>query len=148
MSISSVSSFISSSSASSAILKEGSSSILSICSLITDKQKLSIVLILALSISVSCLFNLLYFSLPCFCNKSFSSRLLAILSFISKAAALVKVITKSSSISVGLFSSVIWLMILSTNMAVFPLPAAAETKICLFLVSMAACCSLVHFLVI
>ena len=70
-----------------------------------------------------------------------------ILSRISAAAALVKVTTRSLSISTGLFSSVTMLMIRSTSTAVLPDPAAAETRIFLSRRSMTCCCSGVKFMV-
>ena len=69
----------------------------------------------------------------------------AILSFISAAAASVYVTTSSLSTSTGFFSSVIIEMILSTSTAVFPEPAAAETRIFLSRRSMTCRCSFVHF---
>src|SRR5699024_6646794 len=69
---------------------------------------------------------------------------LAIRSFISPAAALVKVTTSSRSISTGRFLSRILSRILSTSTAVFPLPAAALTRMLQSLVSMTFCCSSVH----
>ncbi len=61
----------------------------------------------------------------------------AILSLISEAAALVKVTTKSLSMSTGFSSSVIILIILSTKTAVLPEPAAAATSKLHLLVSIA-----------
>ena len=52
-----------------------------------------------------------------------------ILLFISAAAALVNVTTTSLSMDTGLSESVIFWIILSTNTAVFPEPAAADTRI-------------------
>src|SRR5699024_9221331 len=48
------------------------------------------------------------------------------------------------SISTGRFLSMIRSRILSTSTAVFPLPAAALTRMLQSLVSMTFCCSLVH----
>ena len=64
---------------------------------------------------------------------------------ISEAAALVNVITSSLSISPGLSPSVIIRMIRSTRTAVFPLPAAAETRRFLSLLSITCLCSFVQF---
>jgi len=105
----------------------------------TSKQNESIVHILAL-------FN----KIICFCNFSFSgssSIFLYIafntLSLISDAAAFVNVTTNNLSIS--MFSFIILFIILSTNTAVFPLPAAAATSILLPFSYIACFCSSVHF---
>src|SRR5699024_10064120 len=107
--------------------------------LTTSKQNESIVHILDLFNKVTCLCNL--------SSAGFSSIFLYIafntLSLISEAAEFVNVTTKSLSIST--FSFIILFIILSTNTAVFPLPAAAATNI-LFPFSYIACfCSSVHF---
>ena len=65
---------------------------------------------------------------------------------ISAAAAFVNVTTKSRSISTGFCGSRILWIIRATSTAVFPDPAAAETRISRFLKSMTFCCSFVHFI--
>ena len=65
------------------------------------------------------------------------------LSLISDAAAFVNVTTNNLSIS--MFSFIILFIILSTNTAVFPLPAAAATSILLPFSYIACFCSSVHF---
>ena len=67
-----------------------------------------------------------------------------IFSFISEAAALVKVTI--SILSMGHLSSIIILFIRSTRTAVLPEPAAAATRMFLFLSSMAFFCSGVQFI--
>ena len=100
--------------------------------LITSKQKASIVQILALLSSTTCFLNLVSKgALSISLYKAFK-----ILSLISEAAAFVKVTTNILSISTP--SSIIFLIILSTNTAVLPLPAAAATKILLPLPVIAA----------
>ena len=76
---------------------------------------------------------------------SFCSTAAPILSRISAAAALVNVITSSWSISRGRSPSLIIRMIRSTSTAVLPLPAAADTRRFLFLLSITSCCLLVQF---
>src|SRR5699024_6539977 len=76
---------------------------------------------------------------------SFFSIAAPILSFISAAAASVKVTIRRRSTSAGSFSSVSLRMIRSTRTAVFPDPAAADTRIFRFLRLITFCCSSVHF---
>ena len=104
---------------------------------ITNRQKLSIVVICARCSNVDCL---------CKCSLSGVSRrrfsiASPILCRISPAAALVKVTINKRSISTGFFSSRINPKIRSTSTAVFPLPAAAETNIFLSLTSITFFCS-------
>ena len=107
--------------------------------LTTSKQNESIVHILALFSKVTCLCSL--------SSSGFSSIFLYIafntLSLISDAAAFVNVTTNNLSIS--MFSLIILFIILSTNTAVFPLPAAAATSILLSFSYIACFCSSVHF---
>ena len=63
---------------------------------------------------------------------------------ISAAAAFVNVTISSLSISTGFYSSVISLITLSTRTAVLPEPAAALTRIFLFLAVIALLCPVVH----
>ena len=106
----------------------------------TDRQKLCIVVICALWIRVACCFrcSLSGYSINFF---SIASR---ILSFISAAAASVNVTIRSLSTSTGGSSLVSIVIIRSTSTAVFPEPAAADTRIFRFLKSMTFCCSCVH----
>ncbi len=67
-------------------------------------------------------------------SVTFSESAFLIFSFISAAAALVKVTISMES--TGIFSSVTIFFIRSTRTAVFPAPAAAETNIFLSLCSM------------
>ncbi len=129
---------------SSATLNPGSKPISLKLLRITNIQKLSIVVIWALCIKVACF---------CKCPLSGSdSSLLAIaaliLSRISAAAALVKVTTRSLSTSTGVSSSLSPQTkdrIRSTSTAVFPDPAAADTRMSLFRTSMTFFCSSVQF---
>ena len=107
--------------------------------LTTSKQNESIVQIFAL-----------FKSNICFCKFSFSGfsfNFLYIASstlcFISDAAAFVNVTTNNLSMST--LSFIILFIILSTKTAVFPLPAAAATKILVFFSYIACFCSSVHF---
>ena len=75
-------------------------------------------------------------------NRSLSA--FPILSFISPAAALVKVVMSSRSTSTGCSGSVIRERIRSTSTAVLPEPAAADTSRLVFLVSMTCFCSSVQ----
>ena len=111
------------------------------CSRKIWRQKLSMVVIWAYCTIIACCCRC---SLP---GSSFSFFSMAswILSRISEAAALVNVITSSLSISPGLSPSVIIRMIRSTRTAVFPLPAAAETRRFLSLLSITCLCSFVQF---
>lgn len=68
--------------------------------------------------------------------------------FISAAAAFVKVRTRSSLISVPLSMSPAMRVMRSVRTAVLPLPAAAESRRFLFLVSSASCCAGVQWLAI
>ena len=77
---------------------------------------------------------------------SFFSTAAPIRSRISEAAALVKVITRSWSIFKGEGPSLIMEIMRSTNTAVFPLPAAADTSRFRFRLSMTCCCFSVHFI--
>ena len=99
------------------------------------------VVICALWISVACCFRC---SSSGYSN-SFFSIARRILSFISEAAASVNVTIRSLSTSTGGSSSVSIVMIRSTRTAVFPEPAAADTRILRFLSCMTFCCSSVHF---
>ena len=99
------------------------------------------VVICALWIRVACCFK---------CSSSgysvsFFSIARRILSFISEAAASVNVTIRSLSTSTGGSSSVSIVMIRSTRTAVFPEPAAADTRMLRFLNCMTFCCSSVHF---
>ena len=87
------------------------------------------------------------FLFPGSSSRSFP-RAVSTRSRISAAAAFVKVMTSSLSISAGCSGSVIMRMIRSTRTAVFPLPAAAETRRFRCLVSMTFFCSSVHFVAI
>ena len=87
------------------------------------------------------------FLFPGSSSRSFPSAV-STRSRISAAAAFVKVMTSSLSISTGCSGSVIMRMIRSTRTAVFPLPAAAETRRFRCLVSMTFFCSSVHFVAI
>ena len=93
------------------------------------------VVICALCISVSCLSR---WAFPGFASTLPESAWV-IRSRIWAAAALVKVTTSSLSISTGCSASLTIWMIRSTNTAVFPLPAAADTRILLSLASIVAC---------
>ena len=106
----------------------------------TCRQKLWIVVIFALCTSTSCRWR---WTLSGSSSARFSSAS-RILSRISAAAAFVKVTTRRRSISTGFFSSVINARIRATNTAVLPDPAAAETRISQFLVSITFFCSSVH----
>ena len=136
-------------SVSSIVLTAGSISASLKFSITTFLQKLSIVLILAsesradcfISLLVSCESGSLFTSASSFCAMAEP-----ILSFISLAASLVNVTTKSSSILMGEVSSMILPIILSMSTAVLPEPAAAETKRFPPLCPMTASCSSVHFL--
>lgn len=96
--------------------------------------------IFAFGTSDSCLETIVLFGSFFAVSLSF----LIILFFISAAAAFVNVSTSSLSISTGLFSSVILLIIRSTRTAVLPEPAAALTRIFEFLASIAFCCASFH----
>lgn len=93
------------------------------------------VVIWALWISVSCLSRWAFPGL----SSTLAERAWVIRSLIWAAAALVKVTTRSLSISTGCSPSLTICMIRSTNTAVFPLPAAADTRMLLPLASMVAC---------
>ena len=100
------------------------------------------VAILALCIYVVCLRKCsLYGS-----SAAASSKALRILSLISPAAALVNVTTRRLSMSTGSLpnSPLTMEIILSTNTAVLPEPAAADTSKLQSLVSITLSCSLVH----
>ena len=81
---------------------------------------------------------------PAETSSSACERLFLIFSFISAAAALVKVTI--NILSTGHFSSMIKRFMRSTRTAVLPEPAAAATRIFLFHSPKASCCSLVHFI--
>ena len=87
-------------------------------------------------------FLMLYF--PDISVSNLLIRLSCIFFFISLAAALVKVTIKNSSIFI--FFPIKVSIILSTNTAVFPEPAAAETRRFLSLFMIAVFCSSVQFI--
>ena len=105
-------------------------------------QKLCIVLMWAFDSKTCCLFSLLS-------NGRWrisSDNLSDILSFISAAAALVNVTIRSLSASHGFSSSTNISITLCTSTAVFPEPAAADTRMLPFLAFIASSCGFVHFL--
>ena len=109
---------------------------------IRNRLKLSIVVICALCNSADCFW---------ICSLPGSASSLAVMpaairSRISAAAALVNVTISSLSISTGCSPSQIMRMIRSTNTAVLPLPAAADTRILLLCSSITLCCSGVNFI--
>ena len=130
------------SSVSSAILNAGSKSAFWKYDLMIFKQKLSMVEMVALPRSLCCL---RYSGFKGSLSISFPSSS-EILFRIWAAAALVNVMITSLSISTGFSLSVIIFMILATRTAVFPDPAAAETRIFLPVVFITFSCASVHFL--
>ena len=124
----------------------GSTARRSACSRSTVRQKLSIVVIRAASSSASSL--LARAAIPASPSRSAccrqSSSLRRMRSRISAAAARVKVMMSSSSISTGCFGSRTLATMRSVRTAVFPLPAAAEINSLRSESAMALSCSSVQ----